>query len=494
MLSRARSSVAHRSLLLHCRRATGAGRPARAPLAPLLREMVEGSDAGDSVRVQGWVRSVRRHKKVSFMHVSDGSTAAPVQVVADAVPEGVTVGCSVRVHGAVVAAPGGGGRDNGAREVRASEIEVVGACDAAEYPLQKKVRRRARACASPRALTRTPTPAGAVSGSTTPRSTCGKSRTCALAATRWEPCCGSAPPLRRPSTAFSASTASCRYTRRSSPRMTARARARPFASSPTPSWPPAPLRPAPAATGRRSGTPFATILGSQRFSQCVPAARAALRPPLTVAATQVSGQLQAEMFACALSRVYTFGPTFRAENSHTSRHLSEFWMVEPEVAFAGLDDVADLAEDCLRFVVDAVRGECADDIDALTARGDVNLPARLERLSSGGPGMERVRYADAVAALQREADRRTQSGEDQFLHPMAAGDDLHTEHERWLTEVLCGGSPVAVTHFPAAIKPFYMKRADDGDGDCAEALDVLVPGVVRGASRWRNRSPPMGVP
>lgn len=186
------------------------------------------------------------------------------------------------------------------------------------------------------------------------------------------------------------------------------------------------------------------------------------------------------MFACALSRVYTFGPTFRAENSHTARHLSEFWMVEPEVAFAGLDDAADLAEDCLRFVVDALREECASEIDALAARGDVDLPARLARLSSRGAGMERIRYADAVAALQREAERRAQSGEEPFMHPVVPGDDLHTEHERWLTEVLCAGSPVAVTHFPAAIKPFYMKRADDGDGDCAEAMDVLVPGVVRG--------------
>lgn len=149
MLTLARAGAATAARTLSFRRAIGTGRPTGAPLAPLLREAVEGAAAGDSVLVQGWVRSVRRHKRVSFMHMSDGSTAAPVQVVADAMPEGVTVGCSVRVHGAVVEAPGGARRDQGAREVRASEIEVVGACDAAEYPLQKKVRLRACAPALP---------------------------------------------------------------------------------------------------------------------------------------------------------------------------------------------------------------------------------------------------------------------------------------------------------------------------------------------------------
>ena len=170
-----------------------------------------------------------------------------------------------------------------------------------------------------------------------------------------------------------------------------------------------------------------------------------------------------------MSKVYSFGPTFRAENSNTSRHLAEFWMVEPEVAFADLEDVISLAEGCVTSTIKAVMEECPDDISFFNQRIDPELEARL--WNTIDQPFARLTYTEAVDVLQ-------QSGE-MFATQPQWGCSLQSDHERYLAEQHCQ-SPVFVTHYPAAVKPFYMRRSDraDGDvGDTVEATDLLVPGL-----------------
>jgi asparaginyl-tRNA synthetase len=190
----------------------------------------------------------------------------------------------------------------------------------------------------------------------------------------------------------------------------------------------------------------------------------------------VSGQLNVETHCCALSKVYTFGPTFRAENSNTSRHLSEFWMVEPEIAFADLQDDADLAEDFLRAIFRTLLEERADDMAFFAAHIDRDCVARLETFVERS--FERMTYTEAIAALER-------SGES-FDFPVKWGMDLQTEHERYLTEKLCD-RPVVVTDYPKEIKAFYMRLNDDGR--TVAAMDVLAPGIgeIIGGSQREER-------
>ncbi len=193
----------------------------------------------------------------------------------------------------------------------------------------------------------------------------------------------------------------------------------------------------------------------------------------------VSGQLNVEAYCLALSRVYTFGPTFRAENSNTARHLAEFWMVEPEIAFADLSADADLAEACLRRVVATVLDERADDMRFFAERVDPDCVNRLERLVEST--FERMDYTDAVSALSRAVE-----GGASFEFPVAWGMDLQSEHERYLTEVLVG-RPVVVMNYPKDIKAFYMRLNDD-DRTVA-AMDVLAPGIgeIVGGSQREER-------
>lgn len=190
----------------------------------------------------------------------------------------------------------------------------------------------------------------------------------------------------------------------------------------------------------------------------------------------VSGQLQIESYCLALSKVYTFGPTFRAENSNTSRHLAEFWMVEPEIAFADLAANADLAEDLLRSVLATLLEERADDMAFFADRIDGSVIDRLRHVVDSR--FERMSYSDAVKALQA-------SGES-FEFPVAWGRDLQSEHERWLTETHVG-RPVVVVDYPADIKAFYMRLNDDER--TVAAMDVLVPGVgeIVGGSQREER-------
>lgn len=190
----------------------------------------------------------------------------------------------------------------------------------------------------------------------------------------------------------------------------------------------------------------------------------------------VSGQLEAELFASALGSVYTFGPTFRAENSNTPRHAAEFWMIEPEVAFADLDDNMDLAEDFVKHLVNHVQEHCAADLELFGRFVDKNLMANLEIIAE--KPYVRLPYTEAVEILQ-------QSKKD-FEFPVSYGIDLQTEHERFLTEehFKC---PVIVYNYPQEIKPFYMRFNDDGK--TVAAMDLLVPrvGELIGGSQREER-------
>jgi len=187
----------------------------------------------------------------------------------------------------------------------------------------------------------------------------------------------------------------------------------------------------------------------------------------------VSGQLNLEGYCLALSNVYTFGPTFRAENSNTSRHLAEFWMIEPEIAFADLDDLADLAEEFLKYIFAAVLEECPDDMAFFEQRIEPEAISRLKTLVDAP--FVRLDYEEAIDIL-KNADRK-------FEFPAEWGLDLQTEHERYLTENHFN-APVVVMNYPTEIKAFYMRLSDDGR--TVAALDVLAPGmgeIIGGAQR-----------
>ena len=181
----------------------------------------------------------------------------------------------------------------------------------------------------------------------------------------------------------------------------------------------------------------------------------------------VSGQLQGEIYACALSSVYTFGPTFRAENSHTARHLAEFWMIEPELAFATLEDDMNCAEDYVRFCCQTLLARCGDDLEFLGKMYDPGAVARVRNVVE--EPFARVSYTEAVNILLRAiAEGRS------FEFPVSWGEDLKSEHERYLAETVFK-RPVIVFNYPKGIKAFYMRLNDDGR--TVAAMDVLVPGV-----------------
>ncbi len=184
----------------------------------------------------------------------------------------------------------------------------------------------------------------------------------------------------------------------------------------------------------------------------------------------VSGQLEAEAFACALSKVYTFGPTFRAENSNTSRHANEFWMIEPEMAFCDLQGDMDLAEELVKYLIADVRKNCPDEIELFSKFVDKELLGRLDFVLERP--FQRISYTDAVDLLLKSGEK--------FEFPVAYGANLQSEHERWLTEKHFN-SPVTVFNYPKEIKPFYMRMNDDDK--TVTAMDVLVPGHRRNRGR-----------
>ncbi|MDR1837059.1 MAG: asparagine--tRNA ligase [Treponema sp.] len=194
----------------------------------------------------------------------------------------------------------------------------------------------------------------------------------------------------------------------------------------------------------------------------------------------VSGQLEAETYATALSRVYTFGPTFRAENSNTVRHLSEFWMVEPEAAFAELEDDMSLAEAFLKFVFNAALEECAEELDFFNAHIEKGIIENLRQVAEAK--FAHITYTDAV----RELEKAASADNGLFEFQPRWGCDLQSEHEKFLTEKVAGG-PVIVTGYPKEIKAFYMKLNEDGK--TVRAMDVLVPRlgeIIGGSQREDN--------
>ena len=190
----------------------------------------------------------------------------------------------------------------------------------------------------------------------------------------------------------------------------------------------------------------------------------------------VSGQLNAENFAMAFGNVYTFGPTFRAENSNTARHAAEFWMIEPEMAFADLNDYMDTAEAMIKYIIKVVLEKCPDEINFFNSFVDKGLKERLEHVANSDFG--RVTYTEAVEILQKVND--------QFDYKVDWGTDLQTEHERYLTEQVFK-RPVFVTDYPKEIKAFYMRLNDDGK--TVAAADCLVPGIgeIIGGSQREER-------
>ncbi|MEE0771604.1 MAG: asparagine--tRNA ligase [Anaerovoracaceae bacterium] len=190
----------------------------------------------------------------------------------------------------------------------------------------------------------------------------------------------------------------------------------------------------------------------------------------------VSGQLEAETFALAFRNVYTFGPTFRAEDSHTARHAAEFWMIEPEVAFADLNDNMDLAEDMIKYIISYVLENCPEEMDFFNRFMDKGLLERLNGLVNAD--FARVSYTEAVELLKKSGQK--------FEYPVEWGIDLQTEHERYLTEEIYK-APVFVTNYPKEIKAFYMRLNDDGK--TVAACDLLVPGVgeIIGGSQREER-------
>ena len=190
----------------------------------------------------------------------------------------------------------------------------------------------------------------------------------------------------------------------------------------------------------------------------------------------VSGQLNVETYCQALGRVYTFGPTFRAENSNTTRHLSEFWMIEPEVAFNDLSDNMELAEDFIKYLIETALSDCAEDLEFFDRRIQKGLVESLRSVL--GKPFAHMTYTDAISELEKSSEN--------FEFKPRWGSDLQSEHEKYLTEKVVG-RPLIVTDYPKEFKSFYMKMNDDGA--TVRAMDVLVPrfGEIIGGSEREER-------
>ena len=389
-----------------------------------VKDILNREAAGGPVLVQGWVKTRRSSGAVSFIQISDGSTLKDLQIVVEqssphyALVESLNTGCSVSVTGELVESQGRGQK----YEVNAQTVQLLGPADPEEYPLQKK------------------------------RHTLEFLREIAHL---------------RPRTNTFGAMARVRNGMAYAIHRFFQERGFQYIQTPMIT----------ASDAEGAGSMFrVTTLDLQeppRRDGAVDAAEDFFGRPTYLT---VSGQLEAEIFALALSDVYTFGPTFRAENSNTSRHLAEFWMVEPEVAFCDLDGLAELAEDFLKDIFRYALDNCAEDMAFFNQWYDKSTIATLEGIINSS--FERLTYTEAVKLLES-------SGES-FEFPVAWGLDLQSEHERYLTEKRVG-KPVVVTDYPRGIKAFYMRLNDDGE--TVRAMDVLVPriGEIIGGSQREER-------
>ena len=388
-----------------------------------IKDILEKKPLEQKTEVRGWLRTRRDTREFSFLEINDGSCLANLQVIAPACLENyketvlkLHTGCSLQVVGELKESPAKGQ----AVELHAEKIEVYGWADPETYPLQKK----------------------------------------------------------RHSFEFLRTIAHLR------PRTNSLGAIARIRSS---------LSYAVHHFFREHGfflvhTPIITTIDCEGAGEMFRvAAQSNVLGELQGAAADseffgkpanltVSGQLQAEVYAMALGKVYTFGPAFRAENSNTSRHLAEFWMIEPEIAFCGLDENMTLAESFLKYLIRHVLEKDKQDLDLFTNFIDKNLHAKLEKVIANP--FSRITYTDAVSILQK-AGRN-------FEFPVQWGTDLQAEHERYLCEKVFA-QPLFVTDYPKNIKPFYM-RVNDDDKTVA-AMDLLLPdiGEIIGGSQREER-------
>ncbi|NET39575.1 MAG: asparagine--tRNA ligase [Cyanothece sp. SIO1E1] len=391
-----------------------------------IRDILRNGQPDEAVKIQGWVRTKRELKEFTFVEVNDGSSMVGLQTVIDvSLPDYVDVvkqlntGAAVEVTGVLVPSPGKGQRI----ELRAEVVTPYGDADPETYPLQKK-RHSFEFLRTIGHL---------------------RSRTNTLGAVfRIRNACAHAIHQFFQERGFL--------------------------------WVHTPILTASDCEG--SGEMFTvTSLGLNQLpmtaDQQVDYSQDFFGKP---AYLTVSGQLEAEIMAMAFSDVYTFGPTFRAENSNTSRHLAEFWMVEPEMAFCDLLGDMDLAEAFLKYVFKHVLETCPEDIEFFNKRIDDSVLATADNIINNE--FERITYTEAIALLEK-AKRK-------FEYPVSWGLDLQSEHERYLAEDLFK-KPVIVTDYPVEIKAFYM-RLNDG-GKTVAAMDVLAPkvGEIIGGSQREER-------
>ena len=375
---------------------------------------------GQTVTVSGWVRTVRDQKSFAFIEVNDGSTLANLQAIAEKslpsyeqIIQQLTTGTSISITGKLAESPG----KNQALELKAQSIHVYGSCNPERYPLQKKRHSfeflRTIAHLRPRTNTQ-----GAV---------------------------------MRIRSALAFATHLFFHQRG-------------FIYVQTPII---------TASDCEGGGEMFRVTTLDPLAQHTDFSKDFFNKP---AFLTVSGQLEGEILSCALSDIYTFGPTFRAENSNTSRHLAEFWMIEPEMAFADLHADMECAQSYLKFCVRYVLEHCKEDLEFFDKFIENGLIARLQQVAESS--FVHLTYSDAIEILLKSPK--------QFEFPVQWGSDLQSEHERYLSEEHCK-KPVILTDYPAKIKAFYMRANDDGK--TVAAMDILVPkiGEILGGSQREER-------
>ncbi|HIJ78681.1 MAG: asparagine--tRNA ligase [Desulfobulbaceae bacterium] len=390
-----------------------------------IAQIIKNKPVGELIEIRGWLRTRRDSKGFSFLEVNDGSCLANIQIVADDTLANyadeilrLSTGCSVKISGLLAQSPAKG-QDI---EIQARRVEVVGWADPETYPLQKKRHSfeflREIAHLRPRSNS-----LGAVT---------------------------------RVRSALSFAV-HCFFNERG------------FCQIHTPIIT--------TSDCEGAGEMFTvTTLDLNNLAQTNG------RPDFEKdffgrqASLTVSGQLEAEIYCQAMGNVYTFGPTFRAENSNTSRHLAEFWMIEPEMAFCDLNQDIEVAQAFIKYLVQYALDNCAEDLALFSKFVDKDLAAKLEMVVNND--FARITYSEAVDRLQH--------AEKLFAFPVEWGSDLQSEHERYLTEEVFK-RPLIVTDYPKTIKPFYMRVNDDNK--TVAAMDILVPGIgeIIGGSQREER-------
>ncbi|MCD6598594.1 MAG: asparagine--tRNA ligase [Bacteroidales bacterium] len=390
-----------------------------------IRELLKTGEVGKEVEVKAWVRTKRGNNKLAFMALNDGSVIHNIQVIVDIANfdaeliKSISTGACIRVKGTLAESPGKGQRV----EIQATEIEAYGLADSSSYPLQKKGHSLEflRTIAHLRPRTNT---FGAI--------------------------------LRiRHALSFAIHNYfnEIGFYYLHTPIIT-------------------------GSDAEGAGEMFRVSVLDPKDPPLKDNGKVDFSEDFFGKETNltVSGQLEGELGALALSQIYTFGPTFRAENSNTPRHLAEFWMIEPEMAFYDIIDNMDLAEDFLKYLVSYVLENNLDDLEFLNKMYDDELIERLKAIVADD--FIRITYTEAIEILEKSGKK--------FEFPVKWGVDLQSEHERYLVEQHFN-KPVILTDYPAAIKAFYMKQ--NKDGKTVRAMDVLFPRIgeiIGGSQREEN--------